>query len=140
MSAAERKAVKRLIRSFSCLLKDDGNQSWLMIGGGVPGGWGGGLLTLSERQAVAGLEAAAEQDEGLRGGRVGEVDHLQAALQRQLVAQVEQVLLLHGDARLSCHLLKEARHPGRMETRRRIRGTDHVRIHARLFFNETDLH
>lgn len=95
--------------------EDDGDQAWLVIGGGV---LGGGVLTLSERQAVAGLEAAAEQDEGLRGGRVGEVDHLQAALQRQLVAQVEQVLLLHGDARLSRHLLKEAGHPGRMETRK----------------------
>lgn len=92
------------------------------------------MLTLSERQAVAGLEAVAEQDEGLRGGRVGEVDHLQAALQRQLVAQVEQVLLLHGDARLGRHLLKEARHPGRTETRRRVRVAHHVTPH--LFFSE----
>lgn len=95
-----------------------------------------GWLTLSERQAGTGLEAVAEQSEGLRGGGVGKVDHLQAALQKQLVTQVEQMLLLHADAGLSRHLFEEALHPGGIETQNQYQGSRHaapIRIHAHLF-------
>lgn len=72
-------------------------------------------LTLSERQAVIGFKAVAEQNEGLRGGRVGKVHHLHAAFQKELVTQVEQMLLLHRYTGLRRHLFKECRHPERIE-------------------------
>lgn len=75
-----------------------------------------GWLTLSNRQAVIRFKAVAEQNEGLRGGRVGKVDHLHAAFQKELVTQVEQMLLLHCYAALGRHLFKECRHPERIET------------------------
>lgn len=92
-------------------------------------------LTLSERQAVTRFKAAAEQNEGLRGGRVGKVDHLHAAFQGQLVAQVEQMLLLHRDTGLRRHLFKECRHPERIETQK----PNHRLHHVAPIRNRTDV-
>ena len=77
----------------------------------------GGALTLLKRQAVFRFQVVAEQNEGPRRGRVGKVDHLHAAFQKELVAQVEQMLLLHCYTGLRRHLFKEGRQPERMEKR-----------------------
>lgn len=90
--------------------EDNSKESSQMSGRGVLG-W----LTLSKRQAVIRFKAVAEQNEGLRGGRVGKVDHLHAAFQKELVTQVEQMLLLHCYAGLRRHLLKECLHPERIK-------------------------